>query len=128
MWALYVAMQTEFVMQDRAHALNPSSSSTFFFIILHRSTHTYVMVPYLEFQSAQEAPCHIACGISVREAEGSPKGTFCMQLNSKRTRNKRMRLIVHFCVQADDAFANYAPRNAFLFPGQGAQTVGMAKV
>lgn len=28
---------------------------------------------------------------------------------------------------ADDAFANYEPKTAFLFPGQGAQTVGMAK-
>ncbi|GHP09666.1 hypothetical protein PPROV_000840100 [Pycnococcus provasolii] len=27
---------------------------------------------------------------------------------------------------ADDAFANYAPKTAFLFPGQGAQSVGMA--
>lgn len=31
-------------------------------------------------------------------------------------------------VQADDKFANYAPKTAFLFPGQGAQKVGMAKV
>ena len=28
---------------------------------------------------------------------------------------------------ADDKFANYAPKTAFLFPGQGAQTVGMCK-
>ena len=28
---------------------------------------------------------------------------------------------------ADDKFADYKPRVAFLFPGQGAQTVGMAK-
>jgi malonyl CoA-acyl carrier protein transacylase len=31
-------------------------------------------------------------------------------------------------MQADDKFADYAPKTAFLFPGQGAQTVGMAKV
>lgn len=28
----------------------------------------------------------------------------------------------------DDRFADYQPKRAFLFPGQGAQTVGMAKV
>lgn len=35
------------------------------------------------------------------------------------------------CVQgssADDKFADYQPSVAFLFPGQGAQAVGMAKV
>jgi acyl transferase domain-containing protein len=35
------------------------------------------------------------------------------------------------CVQAssaDDKFADYKPSVAFLFPGQGAQAVGMAKV
>lgn len=31
-------------------------------------------------------------------------------------------------LQADDQFSDYAPKVAFLFPGQGAQTVGMAKV
>lgn len=37
----------------------------------------------------------------------------------------------HRCLQAssaDDKFADYQPTTAFLFPGQGAQTVGMAKV
>ena len=29
---------------------------------------------------------------------------------------------------ADNDFASYVPKTAFLFPGQGAQTVGMAKV
>jgi hypothetical protein len=29
---------------------------------------------------------------------------------------------------ADNDFAAYVPKTAFLFPGQGAQTVGMAKV
>jgi hypothetical protein len=29
---------------------------------------------------------------------------------------------------ADDKFANYKPTTAFFFPGQGAQSVGMAKV
>lgn len=28
----------------------------------------------------------------------------------------------------DKKFADYKPKTAFLFPGQGAQTVGMAKV
>lgn len=34
------------------------------------------------------------------------------------------------CTQAtsDTQFAEYTPKTAFLFPGQGAQTVGMAKV
>lgn len=45
--------------------------------------------------------------------------------HGSRTRIGRTRLIR--ARAADDAFANYAPRNAFLFPGQGAQTVGMAK-
>jgi acyl transferase domain-containing protein len=37
--------------------------------------------------------------------------------------------VFHGCkLQADDAFANYEPKAAFLFPGQGAQTVGMAQV
>jgi hypothetical protein len=39
--------------------------------------------------------------------------------------------VVHVCgcdVQADDKFEDYEPRTAFFFPGQGAQTVGMAKV
>ena len=31
-------------------------------------------------------------------------------------------------MQADDKFAGYEPKTAFFFPGQGAQTVGMAKV
>jgi [acyl-carrier-protein] S-malonyltransferase len=31
-------------------------------------------------------------------------------------------------VQKDDRFADYKPTTAFLFPGQGAQTVGMAGV
>jgi hypothetical protein len=31
-------------------------------------------------------------------------------------------------LQVDDAFADYTPSTAFFFPGQGAQTVGMAKV
>lgn len=30
--------------------------------------------------------------------------------------------------QADDKFANYTPKIGILFPGQGAQSVGMAKV
>lgn len=30
--------------------------------------------------------------------------------------------------EADSAFAAYVPATAFLFPGQGAQAVGMAKV
>ncbi len=29
---------------------------------------------------------------------------------------------------ADDKFADYKPTTAFFFPGQGAQSVGMAKV
>lgn len=29
---------------------------------------------------------------------------------------------------ADDKFAEYKPTTAFFFPGQGAQSVGMAKV
>ena len=29
---------------------------------------------------------------------------------------------------ADAKFADYAPKLAFFFPGQGAQTIGMAKV
>lgn len=37
-----------------------------------------------------------------------------------------------YCVvlqaSADDKFANYKPTTAFFFPGQGAQSVGMAKV
>lgn len=31
-------------------------------------------------------------------------------------------------LQADDKFAGYKPTVAFFFPGQGAQTVGMAQV
>eukprot|EP00951_Prasinocladus_malaysianus_P021584 scaffold178591_cov35-Prasinocladus_malaysianus.AAC.1 len=30
--------------------------------------------------------------------------------------------------QTDGKFKDYAPKTAFLFPGQGAQSVGMAKV
>ena len=33
-----------------------------------------------------------------------------------------------FAPQADGKFADYAPKTAFFFPGQGAQKVGMAKV
>jgi len=38
---------------------------------------------------------------------------------------------VSWCVvqaSADDKFAAYKPTTAFFFPGQGAQSVGMAKV
>ena len=34
----------------------------------------------------------------------------------------------NFQASGDDKFTNYQPKRAFLFPGQGAQTVGMAKV
>lgn len=41
------------------------------------------------------------------------------------------RLTALWCVlqaSADDKFADYKPTTAFFFPGQGAQSVGMAKV
>jgi hypothetical protein len=34
----------------------------------------------------------------------------------------------HFQASADAKFADYQPKFAFFFPGQGAQSVGMAKV
>ena len=39
-------------------------------------------------------------------------------------------MCVPHCTQAtsDTQFADYTVKTAFLFPGQGAQTVGMAKV
>lgn len=36
--------------------------------------------------------------------------------------------IFHTQTAADAKFANYTAKRAFLFPGQGAQSVGMAKV
>lgn len=52
-----------------------------------------------------------------------------VDLRIKVSCGMRVKHSVPFLQEAgDDRFADYEPKRAFLFPGQGAQTVGMAKV
>lgn len=91
---------------------------------------------YAQVHSA--AHMHTECG-SCSPCAPLPRGEgalVCIHVGGRASRHLHPATVTSSPVKclftqassADEKFADYKPTTAFLFPGQGAQTVGMAKV